>query len=188
MPDREEENLRLARIGDQSAFAALVRRYQGMVYNLALARLGDAEAAADATQEAFLRAWRGLSSFGGRASFSTWLYTIAYRTCLTMAGRRGRTVPLAEIPEPAAGEDSDPISVFLHRQEMENLRDMLFLLPPTTRAALVLYHFHNRSYEEIARITGEPLGTIRTHLHRGRAKLRAMLLARKEREKKCNAR
>ena len=79
MVESENEALRLARLGDQASFAVLVRRYQPMVYNLAFACLGEADAAADAAQEAFLRAWRGLPSFAGQSSFSTWLYSIAHR-------------------------------------------------------------------------------------------------------------
>jgi len=186
MREEEDRQLKLARQGDQTAFAALVRRYQAMVYNLAFARLGEAEAAADATQETFLRAWRGLPLFAGQAAFSTWLYTIAHRTSLTMATKREKSVPLVQVPEPLAGEESDPAAIVLRRQEAEKLRAMLMLLPAPTRTALVLYHFHSCSYEEIARITGEPLGTVRTRLHRGRARLRSML-GEKGRETECTA-
>ena len=186
MVESENEALRLARLGDQASFAVLVRRYQPMVYNLAFACLGEADAAADAAQEAFLRAWRGLPSFAGQSSFSTWLYSIAHRTSLTMASHRRRMVPLAEIPEPMAGEDTDPLAVVLRHQETEQIRALLMQLPAPARTALVLYHFHSCSYEEIARITGEPIGTVRTRLHRGRAKLRSMLGA-KGGDARCNA-
>jgi RNA polymerase sigma-70 factor, ECF subfamily len=186
MAEAEEELVKLARLGDEAAFAALVQRYQGMVYNLAYARLGDAEAAADATQETFLRAWRGLPGFAGLAAFSTWLYTIAHRTCLTMAARRQKTIALTEIPEPVAGEESDPVAITLNRQDAAALRKALLLLPAPMRTALTLYHFHNRTYEEISRITGEPLGTVRTRLHRGRARLKA-LLGQEGRDTECIA-
>lgn len=187
MAETEDVLLASAQRGDQNAFAALVRRYQAMVYNLAFSLLGEAEAAADAAQEAFLRAWRGLPTFAGNSSFSTWLYTIAHRTSLTISTRSRRTVPLAEVPEPRAGEDSDPFTVAARNLEAERLRRALLQLPAHARTALVLYHFHNRSYEEIAQITGEPLGTVRTRLHRGRARLREILME-KECERECAAR
>lgn len=187
MAEAEEELLRSARLGDQNAFATLVRRYQVMVYNLAYSLLGEAETAADAAQEAFLRAWRGLPSFAGNSSFSTWLYAIAHRTSLTIATRGRRAVPLADVPEPRAGEESDPFAVTVRNQEAEKLRRAIMQLPARARTALVLYHYHDRSYEEIARITGEPLGTVRTRLHRGRARLKDILME-KERESKCAAR
>lgn len=186
MTEPEAEQVRLAQDGDQSAFAALVRRYQGMVYNLAFSHLGEAEAAADAAQETFLRAWRGLPSFAGASSFSTWLYTIAYRTSLTMAARHKPTIPLAEVPEPEAGEEADPEAAVLRRHETESLRGAIEKLPAPMRTALVLYHFHHCSYEEIAAVTGEPIGTVRTRLHRGRARLRALLTG-EGRETECVA-
>ncbi len=186
MVEIDAEQIRRAKAGDQNAFAALVRRYQGMVYNLAFAHLGEAEAAADATQETFFRAWRGLPRFAGRAAFSTWLYAIAYRTCLTLGTRRKYTLPLSDIPEPVAGEESDPVAVVCRNLEAEELRQALMSLPEVTRSAIVLYHFHQCKYEEIAAITGEPIGTVRTRLHRGRAKL-ACILAEKERGAKCAA-
>lgn len=186
MADPDHDAVQLAKLGDQEAFAALVRRYQPMVYNLAFACLGDAESAADLTQEAFLRAWRGLTSFAGRAAFSTWLYTIAYRTCQTMAGKRRRDLPLSEVAEPAADQAADPLMAVIRRQEADRLRELLMRLPARVRTALVLFHYHSCSYEEIARITGEPLGTVRTRLHRGRAALQRMLTA-EERDKRCSA-
>lgn len=184
MTEAEEVLLLSAKHGDQNAFADLVRRYQTMVYNLAYSLLGEAEAAADAAQEAFFRAWRGLPSFAGDSSFATWLYVIAHRTSLTIATRRRATIPLAEVPEPHAGEASDPFAATVRNQEAEMLRRALMRLPARARTALVLYHYHDRSYEEIARITGEPLGTVRTRLHRGRARLKEILLA-KEGEREC---
>jgi len=186
MSDPEELQLKLAKNGDHLAFAALVRRYQGMVYNLSYSHLGDAEAAADATQETFLRAWRGLPAFAGQSAFSTWLYTIAYRTSLTMATRKQKTVSLLEIPEPVADDNSDPVASVLRRAEAENLRRALMKLPERARTALVLYHFDECTYEEISRITGEPIGTVRTRLHRGRARLKE-LLTEKGREPRCVA-
>lgn len=187
MPETEQELVRQAQHGDHAAFAALVRRYQNMVYNLAYACLGDPEAAADAAQETFLRAWRGLGSFAGQAAFSTWLYTIAHRTSLTLATRRSKSLPLADLPELAADETSDPLAETLRHQQAETLRRALRRLPPAMRLPLVLYHYHDLSYEEIARITGQPIGTVRTHLHRGRARLRE-ILASEGTERECAAR
>jgi len=186
MADPDNDAIQLARLGDQAAFAVLVRRYQPMVYNLAFTCLRDAESAADATQEAFLRAWRGLTSFAGQAAFSTWLYTIAHRTCQTLAGKRRPAIPLSEVPEPAADHASDPLMAVIRRQEADHLRELLMRLPAQARTALVLFHYHSCSYEEIARITGEPLGTVRTRLHRGRAALQRMLTA-EEGETRCSA-
>lgn len=187
MPETERDLVRKAQHGDQAAFAALVRRYQAMVYNLAYACLGDAEAAADAAQETFLRAWRSLRTFAGHAAFSTWLYTIAHRTSLSLAARRPKSLPLSDLPELTADEASDPLAETIRRQEAATLRRALCELPPAMRLPLVLYHYHDLSYEEIARVTGQPIGTVRTHLHRGRARLRQKL-AREGTETECAAR
>lgn len=164
----ETDLVRRASEGSSEAFEELVRKYQRYVFNLSLSVLGNREEAFDATQETFIRAWRALADFRGDARFSTWLYRIAYRVSLTAATRR-RDISIDELPEPACtGGESDPEEAAERAADRSTLRRALMGLSPPYRTAIVLYHLEGLSYEEIASITGIPIGTVRTHLHRGR--------------------
>lgn len=170
--DVESDLVRRASEGDAEAFEALVSKYQRYVYNLALSVLGNREEALDATQETFIRTWRALGSFRGDARFSTWLYRIAYRVSLTAATRR-RDLSMDDISEPACASIGNlPEEAAERAINQQLLRNALMSLAPAYRTALVLYHLEDLSYEEIASVTGIPIGTVRTHLHRGRELLR----------------
>ena len=82
MKESDAELVARARQGDEAAFEQLVLRHQRYVFNLAYRVLGDSAEAEDATQEAFVRVWRGLSGFRGQAQFTTWLYRIVHNLCL----------------------------------------------------------------------------------------------------------
>ncbi|MBP3521044.1 MAG: sigma-70 family RNA polymerase sigma factor, partial [Oscillospiraceae bacterium] len=101
----ESELVRAARSGDQSAFEALVKANQAMAYQLAYRMTGNPEDAADLTQEAFLNAWRGLSAFDGRASFSTWLYRLTSNACIDFLRREKRRVSLSMTLEDEEDEE-----------------------------------------------------------------------------------
>jgi len=171
-----------ARAGDQDAFSVLVRLHQRQVYNLALRMLRDPEEANEATQEVFLAAWQGLRHFREEARFSTWLYRIAYRHCLKVAeSRRRDAAARAELVDEAARAqrpESVMTTVFARDAEAqvrEAVRAEIALLPPKYRAALILRHIQDLSYEEIADVMRAPIGTVKTHLFRARALLKERL-------------
>lgn len=171
----EAEQIRRASEGSPEAFEQLVRKYQRYVYNLALSVVGNRDDAFDVAQETFVRAWRGLGDFRGEARFSTWLYRIAYRVSLTAMARR-RDLHLDDLPEFACSSaEWDPEEAADRELNRRLLRQALMGLSPPYRTALVLYHMEGLSYEEIASVTGVPIGTVRTHLHRGREILRREL-------------
>jgi RNA polymerase sigma-70 factor (ECF subfamily) len=155
---------------DRHAFAALVRRYQSPVRGL-LRRLtaGDAAWADDLAQETFVRAWRGLRRWRGEAGLSTWLYRIAFNVFASEAEKRARraTDVVADVPEAAT--------------EMEGLtlrRDLsgaLACLSPAERAVVALTYAEGATNEEVAETLQVPLGTVKTHLHRAKARLREVL-------------
>lgn len=168
--------------GDQSAFALLVQRHQQRVFALSMRLLQDPEDANEATQEAFLAAWQGLSGFRGDALFSSWLYRIAYHCCLRVLERRTREHLLQEAiqMEQARSERG------MEQQAMENierhdqqisLQKNLEQLPVTYRLVLHLRYLQDRTYEEIADILAMPLGTIKTSLFRAKRLLKERLVA-----------
>lgn len=175
-----------ARGGDVAAFNELVERYQGPAYNLALRMLGSAPAAEDATQEAFLAAFRNLRSLRG-ANFRSWLLRIVANAChdqLRSARRRPADSleralsanPSAAPPDGAAGPPESA-----ERQELARaLEAGLATLPPDQRLAVILSDVQGYDYEEIARITRSALGTVKSRLNRGRRRLRDYLRTQQE--------
>lgn len=160
--------------GRNDAFEELVGRYDRAVYHLSLKTLRDAEEAKDATQEAFLRAYRGLSTFRpGAAKFSTWLFSIAYHACCDRIARRKRYTDgeVAERPDPAPG----PEALAVARNEARMLRAAIDELPEKYRVVITLYHLQGRQYEEIAKVLDLPMGTVKTHLFRAKELLRRRL-------------
>ena len=153
-----------ARDGDQAAAARFVRATQADVWRLC-AHLGDPGETQDLAQEAYLRAFRALPSYAGRASARTWLLSIARRVCADAVRerrRRPRVDPSAALPEPATGGDlSDGVA----------LRRQVAMLHPDRRDAFVLTQLVGLSYPEAAEVCGCPVGTIRSRVARAREDL-----------------
>ncbi|MBC8124867.1 MAG: sigma-70 family RNA polymerase sigma factor [Candidatus Kapabacteria bacterium] len=166
--------------GDQKAFASLVVAYQRKALSLAERLLQDRPHAEDLVQDAFVKAYSSLASFKRGSSFATWFYRIVYTTCLN-ALQKQRRMPLSE----QIDEDTNPVwiepSFFdeLGRAEVEEiLRDEMSQMSPVYAVVMELFYNNEFSYEQIVKITGMPLGTVKTRLNRGRALLRAALMKR----------
>jgi len=160
--------------GDISSFEGIVRRWQGPLINLAYRFCHDRGRAEEMAQEAFLRAYRGLSQWRKEAIFSTWLFALAtnlYRSELRRIP--ARTVPLEDIAEPADGRASDG---GLEDQDRDlAVRRAVGALPPKYREALILFYFHDLDVPTAARSLGLPEGTVKARLFRGREILRGKL-------------
>lgn len=163
--DPDEQLVRRAQRGDRFAFEALVERHQARLYTLAARVLGSREDAADAVQEALLRAWLGLPRFRGGARFSTWLYRIALNAAHDQRLKR-RAEPAGERPEPV-----DPRDRFTESELSGDLQDALNALDETFRVAVVLSDVLGCSYGEIAELTGVAEGTVKSRIFRARRDL-----------------
>jgi RNA polymerase sigma factor (sigma-70 family) len=158
--------------------AAFVRRFQSRVYGLTLAILGDPEAAEEAAQETFVRAWRyGAGYDPRRGRVATWLLTIA-RNVATDAARMGRGEPMdpdriMELNVPAPGPAPDERAIA--QEEGRTLREALRGLPVEQRRALVMAAFLGRTAQEIGESEGIPLGTAKTRIRTAMQKLRSVL-------------
>ena len=151
------------------------------MFNIALRIAGDRDAADDCAQEAFVRAYRSLHQYDPTLPFGPWLYRIVTNTSLNHVQRwRGRQVAVDELPDLAEPEESGPLDHALRRDEITEVLGVMDQLPPAYRAALTLRHIQQLSYQEVADALDLPLGTVKTHLHRARAALRARLALRKE--------
>ena len=164
--------------GDAEAAAALVRRFQGRVYGLAMTIVGDASTAEDVAQETFIRAWRHAGAYDARRGrVATWLLSIA-RNIAIDALRLRRSEPLdpeALVALGTAGSDPSPEERGMLAAESSRLRDALAQLPPEQRRAVVMAAFFGRTAREISELEDVPLGTVKTRIRTGMLKLRATL-------------
>ena len=176
-----------AQRGDVMAFNRLVQSFQGIVYNVAFRVLHDQDAAADATQEAFLSAFHALPGFRG-GSFKAWLLRIVTNGCYDQlrAAQRRPTTSLddMEVDQDHSSwllDDSESPEEYAMRQDLgRTIQAGLDDLPPDQRITVILSDVQGLSYEEIAASTGVELGTVKSRLSRARARMREFLLKNKE--------
>ncbi|OQA40687.1 MAG: ECF RNA polymerase sigma factor SigE [Chloroflexi bacterium ADurb.Bin325] len=178
-----------AQKGHLPSFNQLILHYQSLAYNVAYRVMSDDELAADATQDAFIKAFQRIGQYRG-GSFKAWLLRIVTNTCYdTLRARRRRpTVPLESDDDENDPEyDSrliDPVErpdAFVMRQELAAVIQVAIgELPPDQRTTLVLADIEGMDYQEIADTMGTALGTVKSRLSRARAKLRDMLLEHQE--------
>ena len=180
----EDEAIRRCLGGEPDAFGVLVTTYQDRIHNTCLRLVRDREAAAEMTQETFLRAFEKLATFRRGARFSTWLYAIAINQCRSELRRR-KTVkhrPMLSLdsaaedgPAPPESREPAPLSGAMRAETAARLETELAALPATFREPIVLRDVEGLSYEEIADVLDVPIGTVRSRIHRGRDALRGRL-------------
>ena len=169
---------------DADRFEVFVREYQDMVFATAVRLLGRASDAEDVSQTVFLRAFQRFAEVGGSPTAAGWLKTVTTNLCLNHLTRyRARWQFFSEM-EPADG--GRPLESMLvaaagtaddsaDSDRAEGLEAALRHLPDHQRVPLVLFHFEDRSYQDIATMLGVSLGKVKTDIHRGREKLRRAL-------------
>lgn len=157
--------------GDQAAFGVLVARHRDRAWAVALRTLGNPEDAADAVQEAFVKAYRTVASFRGDALFTTWLHRIVVNACLDLVRRQRPTSQLDETAA-AIADPANPV------ERLDTGRDVLAALArisPEQRAAIVLVDLEGYSVEEAAGVLDCAVGTVKSRCHRGRVQLAELL-------------
>jgi len=179
--DDERAWIEQALKGDQSAFGRLVQAYERPVYNLTYRLLHDAVEAEDAAQETFLRAYDKLATFQPERKFVNWLLSIASHYCIDCLRRRGRAPQLSLDgplpPQWLASDTQRPDQAVSRKQQQEQIRQLLDMLEPAYRAAVVLRYWYDLSYEEIAEAMGTTESAIKSRLHRARRMLAGQLQA-----------
>ena len=179
--DRESVWIAACRNGDINAFNSLVLTWEKRVYNIALRMLRDCGEAEEATQEAFLLAYRNIRHFRRDARFSTWLCRIVINHCLTRLQRRppGIHQTLPEEDEalcPSGFQIAETQTESLLRNERQRrILDALARLPPDRRAVIELKFFQEMTFEEIGAALNIPLSTLKSRLYSGLAELRVKL-------------
>ena len=183
----EQALVAAARRGDTQAFNKLILTYQTLAYNVSYRTLHDPEAAADATQQAFISAFRALPKFRG-GSFKAWLLRIVTNACYDQL-RRAKRRPASSLDDMLVDPDhsallTDETESPEERAERQDLgyaiQRGLDELPPDQRLTVVLSDIQGFSYQEIAEVTSVSLGTVKSRLSRGRARLRDYLQRQEE--------
>jgi len=176
MGDDRDLAVRLARDLDGS-FEALVDAYQDRLYAFAARMTGDHHDAEEIAQDAFVRAYRALAGYDRKKitglELRPWLYTIAMNALRNR--RRGRRHVLVSLDGHDVPATDDPAGAFEDSQRTAALVRSVAALPARHRAAVLLRYFEDLSYEEIAAVFGDPVGTVKSNVHRGVARLRAEL-------------
>lgn len=184
LSNSEAELIRRCQAGHTASFDRLVRQHYQLAYNIAYRMLADADRAADATQAAFIRAFRALDDFRAEASFSTWLYRIVTNVCLdqirqaqkqpaslTLLADDQTTLEQRTIPD----EQADPAAHAEQHQRQQLVHGALQRLTSEHRAVVVLYDLNGFSYQEIAEMLDIPPGTVKSRLNRARLVLKELL-------------
>jgi RNA polymerase sigma-70 factor (ECF subfamily) len=171
--------------GDRTAFARLMEHYQAACYGLAWRLLGDAEMAADATQDAFVHAYDAIGRFRGGV-FRSWLLRITANASYDML-RRSQRRPSSPLPEPEEGQVElpdpmapNPVAEAVRSELYRHLEAALQQLPADQRTAVVLCDVYGMDYNEVASATDSALGTVKSRIHRGRLRLRELLADHRE--------
>ncbi|HZI46490.1 MAG TPA: sigma-70 family RNA polymerase sigma factor [Pyrinomonadaceae bacterium] len=169
--------------GRESGFEELVRRYQRPIAAYVYRMVGDYDAALDLTQEVFIKVYASLSRYRPEFKFSTWIYKIAHNAAIDHLRRHATR-------EAIANSETDRVEVTIEtrrlspEQESERtercseIETVVQLLPPPYRELILLRHSQDLSYEEIAEVTGLPLGTVKNRLFRAREAMREQLMQR----------
>jgi RNA polymerase sigma-70 factor, ECF subfamily len=164
----DEELLRTFLQGEERAFTELIKRHEDKIFALAYRMTGERGDALEATQEAFIIAFRRASSFRGEASFGTWLYRIGINACKDLLRKR-RDVPVEDVgaieahDHPSGLADTAALRIDVSRA--------LAHLPQEYREAVVMHDLGGIAYEEIARLSAAPIGTVKSRISRGRRML-----------------
>lgn len=192
MADGVEVLVAGARGGSDEAFAALVARFERPVYNLIARMVRNPAIAEELAQETFVKAYRRLGTYDAAYPFANWILRIAQNTAIDHL--RKPALPLTSIDEPRSSETGvrpaagfiasdapDPEAILSRRDLAEQLGSAVEALRPEYRQLVVLRYHEELSLEEIAAMTGQPLGTVKSYLHRARADLAAWFAARTRR-------
>jgi RNA polymerase sigma-70 factor (ECF subfamily) len=184
LPD-EAAVIARAAAGDRMAFTQLMEHYQSACYGLAWRLLSDADQAADATQDAFIHAYRAIGSYRG-GIFRAWLLRITANASYDIL-RRAQRRPSSPLPDPDEGAPElpdlaavNPVAEAAKGEMYRHLEVALRRLPEDQRTAVVLCDVYGMDYNEVAAMTQSALGTVKSRIHRGRLRLRELLAEHRE--------
>ena len=164
--------------GDSNAFAVLVDRYKDLVYTLAMRMVKNKEEAEEVAQDTFIKAYKSLAKFKGESKFSTWIYKVAYNSCLDRLKkikRQYNTVAIDEYTEHQVKSIDNALDKIEEQEKKQAIKACLELLPGEDSFLLTLYYFEELSLDEISKVTGLKPNNVKVKLFRSRKKLANVL-------------
>ena len=167
-----------AQRGDREAMRELIDQHKDRLFAFILRTVRNHHDAEEVCQEAFLKAFRSLDSFDNQYRFSTWLFTIAYRVCLNSIRRRKDLAPdldLATLPMASVPADADSAQSEEARRLKAVVWEAVDRLSTAQRATVVLFYRQQMGCAEISEVLSLPVATVKSHLHRARARLKEIL-------------
>jgi RNA polymerase sigma-70 factor, ECF subfamily len=173
---------RAARLGGEEAISVLYRRHGALIYRFSLRMCQDASIAEEVTQEVFLALLRQADRYDpARAALSTWLCGIARRQVWKHLERRQRDCPIASTDQDGESYEAEslvdsPADALTRKESVDLVRHALDELPADLKEVILLCEFEEMTYEEAAQVVAVPVGTIRSRLHRAKARLRLILI------------
>ena len=174
--------IRSAKAGDSQAVRTLIDLHKDRLFCFVWRLVRHQQDVEDICQDAFLKAFESLESFDEQFRFSTWLFTIAYRlalNCLRRRGRADKSMDLANVSAEGVDHYEDVSDQVAASEQTRQIKQLIWhevdKLPPLQRAALLLFYREGWSCQQIAQALGVPLSTVKSHMHRARAKLRKRL-------------
>lgn len=182
----EKQLINRLKNGDVQALKQLIRAYQDFVYTLAFQMVKSVPVAEELTQDVFIKVFKKIGTFAGKSKFSTWLYTITYRSCLNFLEKKQIVFSISEVENKSATEGNDHL--FNNADEVEEdfsyeenekqkiLWAAIDSLPMQQGIIITLHYLQQFSIREISEMLGVPVNTIKTHLFRGRSLLKSILL------------
>jgi RNA polymerase sigma-70 factor (ECF subfamily) len=188
-PELEEKLLERLRARDERAFNELVKAYERRVFGLVFRMLNSRAESEDLTQEVFVQVFKAIGTFRGESKLSTWIYRIAVNLCknrakylrVRHAGEQdeleemAERLPLSQARNANVAQVARPDEAMAGRQVEEIVRQAISEVDENFRECLILCDVEELSYEEIAEITGLPVGTVKSRIFRGRAQLRELV-------------
>ena len=171
--------------GDANAFTQLVNRYKDLVFTLALRMLKNREEAEEVSQDTFIKTYRSLHKFKGDSKFSTWIYKVAYNSCLDQIKKNKKylnDVEINEFTEHQVKTVDNAFDALVEEERNQLIQDCLHLLPSEDSFLLTLYYFEEQSLDEIANIVCLTANNVKVKLFRSRKKLASILKDRLEPE------
>lgn len=169
--------------GDLPSFEQLVVRYQNKILGYSARMLSDREEAEDVAQEVFIKAYRSLDSFRGESSFSTWIYRIATNLCIDrLRAKKRRPQSAYSLDEPFDKEEDkggrdvpdfsgEPTRVVEREELRRRVREVVAEMPEKLRSVVIMCDMQGMAYEDIAKVLGCPIGTVKSRLFHARADL-----------------
>ena len=172
MENVQENIISRCQAGQTEAFGELVKMHAPRAVAAAYGMLGCHDEALDASQDAFVRAWRGIGRFSDRANFYTWYYSILRNLCIDRLRRRQKH-KCAELnnDHAACPQQSDPAVLAQNNEQSQRIWQAILELPLIHREIIVMSHFQEMSYKEMAEVLEVPIGTVMSRLHNARKNL-----------------